>query len=340
MSGSDLDGMAAEILQEALQLARRDAVVELRSRIASRLVQSAEALAGAPGAAAGVGAGPVRSDVSPAPAPPGSGSARSAGDPAPGRPVRDGWYVYGVTRMAAVTDLGPLHGVAGAAVETVPVGGLAVVGSRLDGAERSWGIDGSGEADPAALLPRIREHEEVLETLLDRGPVLPFRFGRLYPATEEIGDLVRRHAGRISAALERLENRVEWGLTIEWEAAPRSGAVAGGRGADYLTRRRDDMAAAAEVSRAARAAARRIHEAVASVAVADVVRPGRRPERGERPVAWRASYLVDRDRTEAFRQAAADGLSAAPDDLGLTGELTGPWPPYEFSELDLGGSAA
>lgn len=320
MSGAEMEGIAAEVLAEALQQARRDAVEQLRTRLAAQLVASAEALLG--------------------PSPAASGPVEEPAPPAPVRPDRpadgSGWYVYGVTRAAAAAGMGPVTGVAGAPVEVLAAGTLAVVASRLDEAECSWGIDGSGEADMASLCPRIREHEEVLETLIDRGPVLPFRFGRLYRGADQIQDLILRRVGDMEAVLDRLDGRIEWGLTIEWDPTARpSGARDAADGAAYLVGRREDLVATSDAARTARAEARRIHETLAAIAVADVVQPGRRAGGGSRPVALRASYLIDRHRVDGFRRAASDGLSAAPEALGLTAELTGPWPPYNFSELDL-----
>lgn len=339
----DLSGLPAEVLAQAIEEARADAVAELRSRIARWLVQSAEPVlpVGDPGSGP---AGSVQADrppVHPRPEPaevppvPEPAVVRTAGGGSGGR----GWYVYGLTWNHVASALPASAGVEGAAVEVVPVGRLAMVGSWVEESVRSWGLDESGEADLARLEPLVRAHEGVLEAVLDRGAVLPLRFGRMYRHPDQLRDLMDRRSDAISAALERLEGRAEWGLTLDWDpghsAQPTVTDPGDAGGAGYLARRRDQIAAADGAGRAARDRAHLVHECLAAIADDQVAHPVRRRSGRSRPVVWRASYLVAATRIEAFRQTAAEGLSEAPAELGLSGELTGPWPAYNFSHLEL-----
>jgi hypothetical protein len=197
-------------------------------------------------------------------------------------------------------------------------------------------------------------HEWILEQVLERGPVLPLRFGVLYPDADCVRAVLRDQAGSLSSELRRLEGHSEWGLTLEVpgdpppaaDAAPggqvtaRSPDAAATRGRDYLSQRRAERDRARARSDEAAAAAAAVHEALLGVAVDSVLqRPGPhgQPSRGG---VLRASYLVPAGVEDVFRRLAEEQLRAAPAGLGLSGELTGPWPAYHFCASALEGMPA
>ena len=51
----------------------------------------------------------------------------------------------------------------------------------------------------------------------------------------------------------------------------------------------------------------------------------------------KASYLVERAAGDRFRAAIVSALETA-GDAGVAGDLTGPWPPYNFTDLRLEGA--
>ena len=322
MSGS-VHEAAAQVLAEALEQAKRDAVAELRRELAAKLVDSARVLLEdqAPPL-------PVAGPVECGPATP----------PAPG-PGRRRWYLYGITWERIARDLSGRDGIAGSVVEAVTVGPIAALGGWIEVDDFQWGTGGV-DVDIDSLMPRLQEHERVLEGVIDVGPVLPARFGRVYPGVEEVEDSLRRDGGEMVGALRRLDGRAEWALTLEWDPAP-SRVLAGegpASGAGYLARRQTEIALSETAERSAREEAVRVHDSLSHVADGEVLHPVNGRRTGSLPVVLRASYLVANGDAERFRRAAADAVASAPGSLHMSGEITGPWPPYNFSEL--GGSAA
>lgn len=335
--GRALDDLAAAALAEALQGARQDAVRVLRSRLTERLVAAAEEQWAATGRDH-----PSESQPASVPEPavePVGAVTTPAGDPT------GGWYVYGVARARSVRDMDAPRGISGRVVEAVPVGDLAMVGSWLEDSS-GWEVDGRSGPSLDALAPRVDEHQAVLEYVMTRGPVAPFRFGRLYPDPDPLRQLLAADADSIGNLLDRLEGRSEWGLTLHWSPSGDPVPTGAGRptgpgdGSAYLARRGRELATAGESARRARLGARSVHDRIAVVATDCVVRPAGRPRAGDRPVALRAAYLVADADADAFRRAAATALCAVPPELGLAGDLTGPWPPYSFSSLEPVGSAS
>ncbi len=318
---------AAGMLEEILEASRRDAAEMVRDRLTRLLVEEMESLLRPDHP----GRQPLGSTGGP--------EGRAVAMPRPtGEPDVSGWYVYGLTWARAAGDLHGVEGIDGVPTELVTVGSLAAVVSRLAGS-RPWGADDRGEVDLEALAPRARRHESVLERILDWGAVLPLRFGVLYPDLYAVEDMLRVRGPALAESLQRVEGHCEWGLTVT-AGADRSGAGAtdGADGAedgaapegrDYLMSRREERETAARRAEEAAAAAAGLHRRLCELASDAVVeRPGGATRKQN--VVLRASYLVAASSAGSFYAAAEEGLGASYPQLGLTGELTGPWPPYHF----------
>jgi hypothetical protein len=220
----------------------------------------------------------------------------------------------------------------------------------MDGPPAAWDGGDGGKADLAAIGARAQEHERVLQATLESGPVIPMRFGTVYPTPEAVLETLRAHYRAIHAALEALDGKVEWGLTVrrdrsravpaDTETSPSLHGEATGRA--YLNRREAEKVAAERVTTQRREVARDLHRAIEEVAAESVVHPARRrtgASGSDMDVLLKASYLVDKADGERFKAAIVDALETA-GVLGLSGELTGPWPPYNFSRVELDGATA
>jgi len=328
--------VAPALLQQVLDESRSEAAAILKGRLTAAMVREMERLLRRAGPAQGSVGDPTPGDTPTKDDGPAGGDVHAVVPLIkPDTPALSGWYVYGITRAVAAhaLDVGP--GVDGAPVEAVPVGGLAAVVSPLRDA-RGWDIEGQGDDAIEALAPRARAHEAVLERVMDIGSVLPLRFGVLYPDVDRLRDLLRDRSGAFDQALGAIEGQSEWGLTItsEGEAGEEGPAVTPADGRDYLSRRRTErVAGQARAERMSQVAAA-VHEGLRDVSTGAVIhRAGASGRRAN--AVLRASYLVPVEGAEAFRAACEALLTKAPPDLGLSGELTGPWPPYHFCDISL-----
>jgi hypothetical protein len=249
--------------------------------------------------------------------------------------VEQAWYVYGIT---AGMPRSPGVGVGGAAVEALECGPVAALGSWVDRDPTSWGIGSNGDVDIDVLGPLAGQHETVLERALERGPVIPFRFGIVYPSPDDLRPILEQHIQEVRAELDRVTGKAEWGLTVRSADRPQA-EMADGDSTSYLARRRDEVARAARQRDEARAVVATLHERLAEVSAGDVVHRSRRIQAADEHLVLNASYLVDRRDEPRFRSLAADALAATPEDIQLSGELTGPWPPYNFVDLQLQGAS-
>lgn len=107
-----------------------------------------------------------------------------------------GYYLYGFVRSAHLPP-GPVPG----GVEDRPVQGIA---------EGELGALVSEVGD--RIVPRrasLLAHAEVLRQALDRGPVLPLRFGYVMADDMSVRVELARRAGELSELLDSLNDRVE-----------------------------------------------------------------------------------------------------------------------------------
>jgi hypothetical protein len=214
------------------------------------------------------------------------------------------------------------------------------------------------EFSPEALEQRLqsvewvahlaRKHEAVLEAAMDHGPVIPARLCTMFSDVDAVKRSLAENEERFLSALARLAGRREWGLKVFCDARRSQATVAAADrevqvldaalataapGHAYvLTRQRD--------ARAAEVAAARIDEVVdeildilGSLPVEARLKPPPPPQATGRcePMVLNLAALVGTPAEAAF-QAAIDELASRFGQEGFEFEVTGPWPPYSFSD--------
>ena len=241
-----------------------------------------------------------------------------------------GWYVYGVVdadrRRTDVVD----------GVRLVARAPLAAVVEEVDLAEFD---DLATKLNDRAWVERkALEHERVLSRLAQGGPVVPLRFGAIYDDLEGVEVMLEERFDELVADLERVRGHVELGVKGFVErprledllAGERARSSAASPGRAYLERRQVERDVAAEASAVVAEAARSTHERLLERSVAGAVARPHSRELSGRPeeMFLNAAYLV-RAGDEALR-GEVDALGRAYAGLGLSFEVTGPWPPYSF----------
>ncbi|MEJ3651483.1 GvpL/GvpF family gas vesicle protein [Actinomycetes bacterium KLBMP 9759] len=243
-------------------------------------------------------------------------------------------YVYAVGDAGLAVP--GLTGVDGAAVRTVVEGSLAAAVGDVDAAR--FGEDALRQSveDLRWLEATARAHDAVVAALAAGGPVAPLRMATIYRDEAGVRALLRERATAFAAALDRIRGKVEWGVKAYAVAA--AAAVAepvpdsARPGTSYLLRRQAQRAHAENGRADAVAAAQRMHEELAGLAVASRVYPPQDPRLSGRreEMVLNAAYLVAAG-DAGLRRAVADAAHEA-----VRFELTGPWAAYSFATLEGG----
>ena len=241
-----------------------------------------------------------------------------------------GWYVYGVAEqrdgLEAIAQLVG-RGRLAALVAEVPLDeyGEETLRERLN--DRAW------------LEEKARAHEEVLQAAAEIAPVVPLRFGTIYDELADVERLLDTRGPSFESALERVRGRVELGVKAWADPSRLAAAIGGGEpageepsGRAYLQRRQREQRLAAEVAARSAELGEDAHRRLLAAVVDGVAnRPQPRELTGrDEPMILNGAYLVAAG-DDALR-AEVERLAAEHEPLGITYEVTGPWPPHNFVE--------
>ncbi|HET7324930.1 MAG TPA: GvpL/GvpF family gas vesicle protein [Halococcus sp.] len=159
--------------------------------------------------------------------------------------------------------------------------------------------------DPELTDENARAHDDVLQTALvaDGGrTVVPMQFGSVFKNARTLKNVLRGGRLALTRSLRDIEGLVEFGVKLIAE---------------------EDTAVDADEIRTDAGA--KLEEASIRTAENDLF--------SERLIMNR-SYLIDRDERMKFDEA----VDAITDEYGdvLTVQYTGPWPPYNFVDIEIG----
>jgi hypothetical protein len=256
-------------------------------------------------------------------------------------------YVYAIAPAGSTAPKG-LRGLDDAAVRTVGDGDLAAFVSNVAEREYAEGPLNAHLADMEWLTPRAVRHQEVnaaLAAVCD--PLVPLSFGTVFRDVAGVTRMLDERAAELGPRFEALRGKAEWIAVVrrdrqkalaavETESEPlralRSDIEAAPPGRGYLLTRQLDETKRTEL-RASDAAA--IVEATEAFE-REQMRLFREPlvEEAGGGMLARFSVLARRDAAGVLdRISAAYGKRW--EARGYALELSGPWPAYRFSTVEL-----
>jgi hypothetical protein len=243
-------------------------------------------------------------------------------------------HAYGIVPGDASFDL-PDRGIGGAGVALLDAGPVAAVFSILP--ETSYGAAAwADHAEDAAWLTTVAtEHHRVLADLVRGTDVLPLRLPAMYRDEGQLHEVLVTEAALFRAALDSLHDHLEWSVHLYLVDEPDEPAVERPTsGRDYL-RQRTEAVSQRQLARVRREQV--VRDAYASLADLSRQSVANRPQDSAlsgrvEPMLLNSAHLVCR-RHERLFFTAAEETAARLAPLGITMEVTGPWPPYNFVEL-------
>jgi hypothetical protein len=353
-----IEGIAAERVSALVAEAEAEAVAKARSMLVdaiadSLLERSAEALGPAPRERLArrpeVREG-SRRPAAPRPTAPATQGPEPESEKRPPPTGEMGCYVYGITAAGSAAPVPEIDGVdPSQPVSALEHSGLCAIVSRVPLAEFGEEPLHENLNDVAWLEATARAHERVLEDAISRTTVVPLRLCTIYRNEQHVREMLQREQDVIRDALERLAGKTEWGVKMLAQpgalerAATRNGDAdsppADGQlspGAAYLSERRREVRGREDLDRMAETWAEAAHAKLAGAASEALLNPIQDPEvsgySGE--MLLNGVYLVSDSASERFREVVT-GLQREHEDDGVTLELTGPWPAYNFVKSSI-----
>jgi hypothetical protein len=154
----------------------------------------------------------------------------------------------------------------------------------------------------------ITRHSDVVAAFAARGPMLPAPVGVVFRSPESVERWLELHYGALTEALTFVENRVAARVHISRPAA------------------NEEHIAGIDIDAVASNSLRiLVNSAVATLPL--------RVERAAGAVLS-AAFLIEQDQWMQFVGEVEAQAQLAP---GVRFELTGPWPPFDFVQMQLGG---
>ncbi|WIY05169.1 GvpL/GvpF family gas vesicle protein [Amycolatopsis mongoliensis] len=238
---------------------------------------------------------------------------------------RDWLCAYAITRNRDGLDLGPAPRLVGYRDLGVVVS--EVTPARFDRIDTLDPVDG-------ALAELAREHDAVVRAVFRHEPVLPLRFGTVLDGEASVKRLLEIAYDQARNCLDEVEGHREWGVRVRHvePAATSRPDTAGLSGTQYLVRRRERLKAIQRGRENVGDVATRLDEALSRHAADHL---GRTRPHG---VLVNTAYLVAKSREAAFH-AELEWFARELRQAGATVETTGPWPPYSFTDVELGVTA-
>ena len=195
------------------------------------------------------------------------------------------------------------------------------------------------------LGSRAARHEAVVERIMGASPVLPVKFGTIFRSRASLKEFLGRHREDIVRALVELRDKTEWSVkgylveenarrimaAVDPEIRSRLAALPPSPGARYLQQKQLDVMIEAALEAGVARVTPDLHQALALHAVASTALRCHasavtgRPER----MVFNGSFLLTPEALPYFRAALSDQQDIYKG-IGLTLELRGPWPPYNF----------
>jgi hypothetical protein len=218
-------------------------------------------------------------------------------------------WIFGVDSFAAIVSL-------------LPVDGFGVMDWERNATNVDW-------------LERVaRQHHGVLQYVANTATVVPLRLPSLYGNFESLADTLRAAADRLEGDLRRIEGKVEWAVKVYRTAEAQSPTISttSSSGRDYLLARSRHLSARSSAQEQRQEQVHEIHTTLGRVSAEylqnqpqDAVLSGRREQ-----MLLNGAYLVSRADQVRFLELVGE-IADNSSTKGLSIEVSGPWPAYNFT---------
>ena len=254
-----------------------------------------------------------------------------------------GLYAYAIGRA---TQTPPQHVEAIDGSDTVTAltaGPLAIFVTAVELTEYEQQTIDSRAGDVEWLGRIGYRHQGVMDALMRDGTVIPLRAFTLFRSEASVRALLVEGEARFTRTLERLEGKREWTVQLEIDSeafdrgvverderlsALESELLEAAPGKAFLLRKKMDE----ERKRAAREAEEQLLERIEQFLVSEFECDAVSESRARRSGAFpQIHLLLNRDEESRLQDAVDRALQEQPEG-GLQLAISGPWPPYSFSE--------
>jgi hypothetical protein len=228
-------------------------------------------------------------------------------------------YVYCLAEKID-TLAAPVTGISGARVDLIKVDDFSLLVSEFE-----------GESPPPATRENALAHDAVVRSVLNETTPLPFRYGCV-PTEPQLRSYIKSRREALQAKLAQVRDCIEMSVKIIWhmeQSDEETDSERGkqGPGASFLNEKRREILGGERRTHQAKEVGAWLHEQVQGLVREEDVSlcPTEK-------LIVAAAHLVSREAVREYRDRLAVARKTRPE---LHFLVSGPWPPYTFSNIEL-----
>ncbi len=204
-------------------------------------------------------------------------------------------------------------------------------------------------SDESWLDASVREHLKVIGLIMEEYTVIPFNFGTIYISEESLKSFIGKHATDLKKSLLYLANKEEWSVKAfcntkriienivvlsQNVADIETQITMSSPGKAYILKKKKIDILGKEISGIYNTVSKlvftRMNELPDEFRLHTI--PPEKASEDDDDMIINATFLLRKEKVDDFI-ALADSLLVAHENIGLSLEITGPWPPYSFVNL-------
>ena len=264
------------------------------------------------------------------------------------------FYLYGIAAAAdAKADV--FDGIEGleakSSVITMKCGSLSAIVSRLDNPAFSPYMIRKSMKNNSWLKDQVRQHAGVLAEAKGMMTIVPLRFGTVFTSEKEVQSFVQKREKALLETLSRLKDKNEFGIRVLCDV-DKLGASISTSGSEFSQSISQLSPSVAEfikgqlhmddadfsyssIEKAIESIVSRIDQPLQHFATEAISKNnGNGFATDLADVVLNSTYLVPLVQEKNFRSKITE-IAQELNPLGVTIEVSGPWPPYHFVDIDM-----
>jgi len=193
---------------------------------------------------------------------------------------------------------------------------------------------------------KVRQHEKVIEAIMQDATVIPFKFGTVFQTEENAEKLLREQSAEFKRIIANLNGKQEWGLKIycdfkkfkdmlhkedtKIKEIEKEIASASKGKAYFLRKKKDEFIKDIineEVSKYTQDCFEKLKRISVDVKINKIL--SKEVTEKKEDMVLNAAFLINTKRIKEFNNAV-EYLKSRYSDNGLIFNCTGPWPTYNF----------
>ena len=226
-------------------------------------------------------------------------------------------YLYCVAELLD-TLAAPVSGISGARVDLIKVDDFSLLVSEFE-----------EDSAPPVTRDNALVHDAVVRSVLNETTPLPFRFGSVV-SEDQLRSYIATHREALDGKLTQVRGCFEMSVKIIWNTDQgefKETADAKGPGAAFLQQKRREILGGERRAEQAKQISAWLHEQIQVF-----VREAEVSLCPTEKLIVAAAHLVAREQVTEYRDRLAAACKTRPE---LHFLISGPWPPYTFSNIEL-----